>query len=190
MIKSEAKLREKFYNEHRMDGGKPHSRKKLKAMFYEQKKKNEGVRASSNVQRSSARKVTRVLDLIRGKNINQAIAIIKFTPKRAARLIEKVLLSAKANAENTRNMDAENLFVKRAYAEQGPTIARVRPMSMGRVGRIRKRTCSTFIILDEKKATVAKVVNDETSAKAKKATKPNTTAKKAKATPKAKKAQA
>ena len=151
MLVSEAKLREKFYNENRFKkGGKKVSRKELKAMFVAEKKKKEGVRASSNVQRSAPRKVNRVLDLIRGKKLNEAIAILKFTPKRAAKLIEKVVLSAKANAENTRNLEAENLIIANAYVEQGPTIPRVRPMSMGRVGRIRKRTCSTYIVLKEK----------------------------------------
>lgn len=156
MLVSEAKLREKFYNQNRHSGAKQRSRKELKTMFAAECRKKEGVRASANVQRGSARKFNRVLDLIRGKALNDAIAIIKFTPTRAARLIEKVVLSAKANAENTRNWDAENLFIQRAYVEQGPTIPRIRPMSMGRVGRIRKRTCSTYIVLAEKPAAAVK----------------------------------
>lgn len=189
MLKSDAKLREKFYNEHAYENGKKVSRKKLKAMYYAEMKKNRGAaNASANVQRNSARKVTRVLELIRGKDLNKALAIIKFTPKRAARLIEKVLLSAKANAENGKNLDAENLVVKRAYAEQGPTIPRVRPMSMGRVGRIRKRTVSTFITLGEKKIASAKVENDDKTATKAKTTKPAKPAAKKTAAPKAKKA--
>jgi|GEM_PF-56667 len=151
MLVSQAKLREKFYNRNRITtGGKTRSRKELKSMFAADMRKKEGVKASANVQRGSARKTNRVLHLIRGKAVNEAIAIVKFTPTRAARLIEKVILSAKANAENNRNWDAENIIVARAYVEQGPTIPRIRPMSMGRVGRIRKRTCSTFIVLTEK----------------------------------------
>lgn len=173
MLVSEAKLREKFYNEHKYENGKEVSRKKLKAMYYKAKKEKMGVVASANVQRSGSRKVGRVLQLIRGKSIDQALAIIKFTPKRAARLIEKVLLSAKANAENNKNLDAENLVVSRAYVEQGPTIPRIRPMSMGRVGRIRKRTSSTYIVLKEKKEKVAPEKPETTDKKetAKKATK-------------------
>jgi len=181
MLVSEAKLREKFYNEHKYENGKEVSRKKLKAMFYKEKKAKMGVVASANVQRSGSRKVGRVLQLIRGKSIDQAIAIIKFTPKRAARLIEKVLISAKANAENNNNLDAENLVVSRAYVEQGPTIPRIRPMSMGRVGRIRKRTCSTFIVLKEKKEKIVPEkpeTTDDKKSTAKKATK-NTRTKKA-----------
>jgi len=156
MLLSEAKIREKFYNQNRQNGAKQRSRKELKAMFNEENKKKEGVRASANMQRGSSRKFNRVLDLIRGKELNEAIAIVKFTPTRAARLIEKVILSAKANAENTRNWDAENLIIQRAYVEQGPTIPRIRPMSMGRVGRIRKRTCSTYIVLMEKQSAANK----------------------------------
>ena len=156
MLVSEAKLREKFYRIQRNSSKNPVSKKQLKAMYYEEKKKNMGVVASSNIQRNTTRKVNRVLQLIRGKKVNQALAILKFTPKRAAKLIEKVVLSAKANAENGRNLDAENLFVARAYVEQGPTLPRVRPMSMGRVGRIRKRTCSTYIVLREKVQSVKK----------------------------------
>jgi len=156
MIVAEAKLREKFYNQNRQNGANQRSRKELKTMFNAERNKKAGVRASANVQRGSARKFNRVLDLIRSKALNEAIAILKFTPTRAARLIEKVVLSAKANAENTRNWDAENLIVHRAYVEQGPTIPRIRPMSMGRVGRIRKRTCSTYIVLTEKQTAAVK----------------------------------
>ena len=173
MLVSEAKIREKFYNQNRQNGAKQRSRKELKAMFTADRRKKEGVRASANVQRGSARKFNRVLDLIRGKALNEALAIVKFTPTRAARLIEKVMLSAKANAENTRNWDAENLIIHRAYVEQGPTIPRIRPMSMGRVGRIRKRTCSTYIVLTEKQqkqALTAKSGNETRKETAKKET--------------------
>lgn len=160
MLLSEAKLREKFYNKNRIDSSKKRvPKKRLKVMYLDEKAKSEGVKASANIQRGSARKVTRVLKLIRGKSVNEALAILKFTPKRAARLIEKVLLSACANAENLKNLDRENLYVKRAYAEQGPTLPRIRPMSMGRAGRIRKRTCSTYIILAEKPTPKVKAKN-------------------------------
>jgi len=92
MLVSEAKIREKFYNQNRQNGAKQRSRKELKAMFTADRRKKEGVRASANVQRGSARKFNRVLDLIRGKALNEALAIVKFTPTRAARLIEKVVL--------------------------------------------------------------------------------------------------
>lgn len=123
-------------------------------------KKNSGIRAEVKQLRTSARKLTRVLRLIRGKDLAEAFAILKFTPKRAARLIEKGLQSARGNAEEWNRsrkaddhgatVDVERLYVSTAVADQGPTLSRVRPMSMGRVGRIRKRTANITLILKEK----------------------------------------
>ncbi len=74
--------------------------------------------------RCSARKVKPVADLVRGKDVNEALAILKFTPRKSARILYKVMQSAVANAENNFDMDAENLFVSEVYANQGPTMKR------------------------------------------------------------------
>ena len=100
--------------------------------------------------RITPRKVRIVLDLIRGKNVAEAFAILKFTPKAGADVVEKVLRSAVANAENNFDMDADKLFVKTAYADQGPTLKRIHPRSRGQAFKILKRTSHGTIVVDEK----------------------------------------
>ena len=100
--------------------------------------------------RISARKVKAVIDLIRGKSVSDALAILAFTPKAASPVVEKLLKSAIANAENNLNMDAEGLYVAEVFADQGPTLKRYRPRAQGRAYRIRKRTSHVTIILDQK----------------------------------------
>ncbi|MFV9511655.1 50S ribosomal protein L22 [Tepidibacillus sp. LV47] len=108
-------------------------------------------RAVARYVRISPRKVSLVLDLIRGKDVGEAIAILRHTPKAASPIIEKVVKSAIANAEHNYNMSPENLIVKEAYANQGPTLKRFRPRAMGRASRINKRTSHITIVLTEKK---------------------------------------
>jgi large subunit ribosomal protein L22 len=105
--------------------------------------------AEARFLRTSTRKMNAVMALVRGKKVTEAQAILRFTNKKAARLFEKVLNSAIANVANNTNTewDVEDLYIHRAIAEQGPTLARIRPMSMGRVGRIRKRTCHARVVL-------------------------------------------
>ncbi len=101
--------------------------------------------------RMSPRKVRLVADKIRGRQINEASAILDYSPKRAAGAVKKVLRSAVANAENNFKIeDIDRLFVKTVFVDQGPTLKRMRPMSMGRSGRIRKRTSHLTIVLEEK----------------------------------------
>ena len=99
--------------------------------------------------RISARKVKIVADLIRGKNVDEALAIVKFTPKAASATIEKLLKSAIANAENNHGMNRGNLIVSEIYANQGPTLKRIRPAAKGSAVRIRKRTSHITIKLRE-----------------------------------------
>lgn len=106
--------------------------------------------ASLKYARISARKVKIVADLIRGKDTTEALAIIKFTPKAASELIEKLLKSAIANAENNHDMDSKNLYIDEIYANQGPTLKRIRPAAKGSAVRIRKRTSHITIVLKEK----------------------------------------
>lgn len=100
--------------------------------------------------RISSRKVKIVADLIRGKKVDEAIAIVKFTPKAASEIIEKLLKSAIANAENNNGMNRGNLIVSEIYADQGPTLRRIRPAAKGSAVRIRKRTSHITIKLTEK----------------------------------------
>ena len=100
--------------------------------------------------RISARKVKIVADLIRGKDVKEALAIVKFTPKASSEILEKLLKSAVANAENNHNMNVEKLYVAEIYANQGPTLKRIRPAAKGSAVRIRKRTSHITIVLKER----------------------------------------
>ena len=107
-------------------------------------------RASLKHARISARKVKIVIDLIRGKDVNEALAILKFTPKAASPLVEKLVKSAIANAENNHNMDASKLYIAEIYANQGATMKRIRAATQGRANRIRKRTSHIEVVLKER----------------------------------------
>lgn len=101
--------------------------------------------------RIAPRKVRIVMDLIRGKNISDALAILRFTPKAASPILEKVLKSAVANAEHNYDMDVNDLYISQAFADQGPTIKRFRPRAQGRASRINKKTSHITIVVAEKK---------------------------------------
>ena len=100
----------------------------------------------------SARKVRQVLDEVRGKQVENAINKLHFTPKKAAKIIEKTLRSAVANAINREGseVDADKLFIKEAFCDEGPTMRRFRPRAMGRATIIRKRTSHLTIVVSEK----------------------------------------
>ena len=106
--------------------------------------------ATLRYARISSRKVKIVIDLIRGKDIEEALAIVKFTPKASSEIIEKLLKSAIANAENNHGMNSANLYVDQIYANQGPTLKRIRPAAKGSAVRIRKRTSHITIVLKER----------------------------------------
>ncbi len=107
-------------------------------------------RAKLSYARISSRKVKIVIDLIRNKPVGEALAILKLTPKGAAPIVEKLLNSAIANAENNHNMDVTKLYVSEIYANQGPTLKRIMPRAQGRAFRIRKRTSHITVVLKEK----------------------------------------
>ena len=109
-------------------------------------------RATLKFARISSRKVKIVADLIRGKDIDEALAIMKFTPKASSEVLEKLLKSAIANAENNHEMKHDNLYVAEIFANQGPTLKRIRPAAKGSAVRIRKRTSHITIVLKEKEA--------------------------------------
>ena len=106
-------------------------------------------RATLSYARISSRKVRIVLDLIRNNPVGVAMGIIKNTPKAASEYLEKLLKSAMANAENNHNMDINKLYVAECYANQGPTLKRIRPRAQGRAFRILKRTSHITLVLKE-----------------------------------------
>ena len=107
-------------------------------------------KATAKTVRTSPRKARIVIDLIRGKNVAEAISILKFTPNKAAGLIEKVLLSAIANAENNFDLDIERLVVSEAFVNEGPTMKRFRPRGKGSASPINKRTSHITVVVTEK----------------------------------------
>ena len=100
--------------------------------------------------RISPRKVQIVLDLIRGKDVATAMAVLKNTPKSASEYLTKLLRSAVANAENNFNMDASKLYVSECFVCPGPTLKRIRPRAQGRAFRINKRTSHVTLAVSEK----------------------------------------
>ena len=102
-------------------------------------------RAIAKYVRMSPMKVGVVLDLIRGKNVNEAFAILQYTPKEAAVVINKV-----ANAENNHDLNVENLYVAETFVGAGPTLKRFRPMDHGKAFRINKRTSHITVVVKER----------------------------------------
>jgi large subunit ribosomal protein L22 len=100
--------------------------------------------------RISPRKVRQVVDLIRGKNCDEALAILRVVPNAGAEPVEKVLRSAIANAENNYGMDPGSLYVFRAMVDGGPTLKRIIPRMRGMANRIRKRTSHITVVVKEK----------------------------------------
>jgi large subunit ribosomal protein L22 len=140
--------------------------------------------ATARNVRTSAQKAGLVLDLIRGKNVNQALATLQFTRKTIARDIAKVLRSAVANAQQKDGFsgDVERLFVAECYAGQGPSLKRVRPAPMGRAFRVVKRTAHLTVKVAEKPLKIARVAADTDAAAEKPARARKTAAPKAEAT--------
>ena len=106
-------------------------------------------RAVAKYVRISPHKVRLVTRVLVGKKVADTLGILKFTPKRAAKVVEKTIKSAVANAEQHPDVDVDNLYVKQIYADPGPILKRIRPRAFGRVYRIRKRTSHIVVILDE-----------------------------------------
>lgn len=107
-------------------------------------------KAIARYVRIAPRKAQLVVDLIRGKQVGEAIAILRHTPKSASPIIEKVLNSAIANAEHNYSMDPNNLVISQVFVDQGPTLKRFRPRAMGRASRINKRTSHITLVVSEK----------------------------------------
>ena len=107
-------------------------------------------RAHLRYARIAPRKVSVVLDLIRGEDLDKALEILQNTPKAASELLYKLVKSAAANAENNHNMDKNNLYVAECFVTPGPTLKRVMPRAQGRAFRILKRTSHITVVLKEK----------------------------------------
>ncbi|WP_217588979.1 50S ribosomal protein L22 [Lentibacillus saliphilus] len=108
-------------------------------------------KAVAKTVRIAPRKARLVVDLIRGKDVGEAIAILRHTQRGVSPVIEKVLNSAIANAEHNYEMDTDNLFVSEAYVNEGVTLKRFRPRAQGRASRINKRTSHITVVVSEKK---------------------------------------
>ena len=106
--------------------------------------------ATLSYARVSVQKACFVLDAIRGKDLQTALGIVTYNPRYASSLVKKLLESAAANAENNNGMDPAKLYVEECYANQGPTMKRVRPRAQGRAYRIEKRMSHITIVLNER----------------------------------------
>lgn len=107
-------------------------------------------KAKVTYARVSPTKAKIVLDTIKGKDVVSALGILAYTPRNGARIIEKLLKSAVANAENNNGLDTDTLFIDEAFANKGPTLKRIRPRAQGRAFRIEKKTSHITIILNNK----------------------------------------
>jgi len=148
LLKNKDSLVEQYYSIHRK------SRKPANLTKNERKilgiGKNEG-RAELKYARISPRKVKIVIDLIKNKSIDEAFAILKFTPKASTEILYKLLKSAEANAINNNGLDRDTLIIDELYANQGPSLKRVMPRAQGRAFRIKKRSSHITLVLREKK---------------------------------------
>ena len=117
-----------------------------------ERNENKDTRPSAKVSyaRVSVTKACFVLDAIRGKNVNEALAILQYNNRKGSKIIYKLLQSAVANAENNNGLKAENLYVAECYANKGPTMKRIHPRAQGRAYRIEKRTSHITVVLDER----------------------------------------
>lgn len=114
------------------------------------------VKASAKMQRVAPRKARLVLDLIKNLNVNDALSVVSNTDKKASKIVYKLLNSAIANAQNLNDekdagINIDNLYVRLAYANEGPTLKRIRPRAKGSASPINKRTSHITIVLDERK---------------------------------------
>jgi large subunit ribosomal protein L22 len=107
-------------------------------------------RAVARYIRISPRKVRLIMDEVRGKKVGDALNMLTFAPQKGASVLKKLIHSAVANAEQTTNVDVDQLYIKRVFADEGPTLKRFRPRALGRATRIRKRSSHLTVILDKK----------------------------------------
>lgn len=148
LLKEKDSILEKYNSDHRKYNKPALLTKKEKRVLGIGK--DEG-RAVLNYARISPRKVKIVLDLIKGKSIDEAYGILRYTPKAASELLLKLMKSAESNASNNNGLDRDNLYVAEAFANQGPSLKRVMPRAQGRAFRIKKRSSHITLVLKERK---------------------------------------
>ena len=107
------------------------------------------VRATSKYLRVPPQKARLVVNMVRGRQAGQALDILKFTKKKSAKMVYKLVASAVANAEQRADIDVDTLYIKKIYVDEGPTLKRWRARAMGRATRILKRTSHITVVLDE-----------------------------------------
>lgn len=134
---------------------KPHTKSSRPGVLTKREKKKFGIgkdegRASVSHYRLAPRKVKVVIDLIRGKSLDEAYGIVKYVPKAASEILYKLLKSAEANAVNNFGLDRDSLYVSEAYANQGIILKRIMPRAKGSAYRINKRTSNITVVLKEK----------------------------------------
>ena len=110
------------------------------------------VKASGRYMRISAQKVRRITGAVKGRPVESGLNILKFMPQKSARLVEKILRSAVANADNRGNVDVDSLVIRNIIVDEGPTLKRFRPRARGRSTRILKRTSHITVIVGEASA--------------------------------------
>ena len=117
-----------------------------------ERNENKDTRPSAKISyaRVSVTKACFVLDAIRGKDVNEALAILQYNNRKGSKVIYKLLQSAVANAENNNGLKAENLYIAECFANKGPTMKRIHPIAQGRAYRIEKRTSHITVVLDER----------------------------------------
>jgi large subunit ribosomal protein L22 len=107
------------------------------------------VKATARYVRIPPQKIRLIMDEVRGRKVAEVLRWLSFSPQKGARLLKKVVDSAVANAEANKEIDVDTLFIKKIFADDGPTLKRFRPRAMGRATRIRKRMSHLTVILDE-----------------------------------------
>lgn len=108
-------------------------------------------RATARYVRITPMKARRVIDLVRGKTVSEALSILKYAPQTASEPVAKVVASAAANAENNLGLDPRTLVISEAYVDEGPTMKRFQPRAQGRAFQIRKRSSHITVVVDSQK---------------------------------------
>ena len=108
------------------------------------------LKASLKYTRIGSQRARLVADMVRGRTVNEAVALLSFSNKKAAGLIQKLIQSAVSNAEKTEVVDVDNLYVKTIYVNQGPHLKRSRPAARSQVARLNKKQSHVHIVLDER----------------------------------------
>ncbi len=108
------------------------------------------IMAAAKFIRVSPRKIRLIMDQVRGRKVEEALNILSFAPHKGARILIKLINTAVSNAEQNSDIDVDSLYIKRLYADEGPTMKRWRPRAQGRATRINKRASHMTIIVDER----------------------------------------